>query len=488
MRQERLFNIKIIIHVLGSLLLFEAGFMLIAVAVSFSYGEPDFVPLLLSFVITLSTAVVSYFAFRKENLQEIEKREAYSIVTFIWIVFSLFGSLPFFISGYIPEYTDAFFETISGFTTTGATILDDVEALPHGLLFWRSMIQWIGGMGIIVFFLAVLPIFGIGGIHLYGAEMPGPIKNKLRPRIAQTAKILWGIYTALTLMETVLLYIGGMSLFDAVCQSFCTMSTGGYSTKNASIAHWNSPFIEYVITFFMMIAGMNYAVIYLTIIGKFKKLYRNEELRFYLLFGFGFSFIIMTGLLFTEGLNLEPAFRTSVFQVFSMMTGTGYITVDYMFWIPFLWSLLLFIMIIGGCAGSAAGGVKAVRVAVLFKNSYYEFRRLLHPNAVIPVKFNRKVLPAQIVTNVLAFVVLYALIVIVSILILTLFGIDFVDSTGATVSCMSNVGPAIGTIGSSGNFSQYPDIVKWYMGFLMLVGRLEIFTILSLLFPSFWKK
>jgi len=488
MKQEKIINIRLVLHTIGSLLFFEAAFMLIAAAVSYIYGEPDFHSLLLSFGITLGVALLFYFSKKEEHQQYLKKREGYLIVALIWIVFSVFGSLPFFMSGYIPRYTDAFFETMSGFTTTGATILNDVEILPHGLLFWRSIIQWLGGMGIIVLFLAILPVFGIGGMQLYVAEFPGPIKDKLRPRVAQTAKFLWGIYTILTLIEAILLTIGGMSFFDAVCHSFTTVATGGYSTKNASIAYWNSPFIEYTVIFFMMIAGINYAIIYAALKGNFKKLYQNEELKFYLLFGFGFSLITVIGLLFTQNLGAEASIRTGTFQVFSLMTGTGYSTANYMNWIPFLWSFMFFIMIIGGCAGSAAGGLKTVRVALLLKNSYHEFKRLLHPNAVIPVKFNQRVVPAQIITNVLAFVVLYALIAIVSILIFTLLGIGFIESIGTVVSCLSNVGPGLGSVGPMDNYSLFPDAAKWYASFLMLIGRLEIFTVLFVLMPSFWKR
>jgi trk system potassium uptake protein TrkH len=488
MKKDRLLNIKLVFHVLGTLLFFEAGFLLISAAVSFLYRENDLFPLLISFGITFGTALMCFLLFKKEKSEPLNKREGYLVVTSVWIIFSLFGSLPFFISGYIPSYTDAFFETISGFTTTGASILTDVESLPHGLLFWRSIIQWLGGMGIIVLSLAIMPILGIGGMQLYVAEVPGPTKDKLRPRVAQTAKLLWSIYALLTIMEILLLLVGGMNLYDSVCHAFATMSTGGFSTKNASIAYWDSPFIEYIITLFMLIAGINYTVIYFAIKGNFKKLANSEELKFYLLFAFGFSFITMVGLLLTQNIQTEEALRASSFQVVSVMTGTGFATADYMQWAPFLWTLMFIIMLIGGCAGSASGGLKTVRVALLLKNSYYEFKRLLHPNAVIPVKFNHKVVPAPIVTNVLAFIVLFAIIAVISLLIFVLLGIGFVEAAGSVVTCMSNVGPGLGNVGPSGNFAHFPDTAKWYMSFLMLTGRLEIFTVLFLFAPSFWKK
>jgi trk system potassium uptake protein TrkH len=488
MKKDKLLNIKLVSYVLGTLLFFEAGFLLISALVALLYGENDLLPLFISFGITLMVALCCFLLFRKEKSEPLNKREGYLVVTFVWIIFSLFGSLPFFFSGYIPSYTDAFFETISGFTTTGASILTDVERLPHGLLFWRSIIQWLGGMGIIVLSLAIMPIFGIGGMQLYVAEVPGPTKDKLRPRVAQTAKLLWSIYALLTVIEILLLCVGGMNLYDSICHAFTTMSTGGFSTKNTSISYWNSPFIEYIIILFMLIAGINYTVIYFAIKGNFKKLIHNEELKFYLLFALGFSVITMTALLITQNFEAEEAFRVSSFQVISVMTGTGFATADYMQWIPFLWTLMFVIMLIGGCAGSASGGLKTVRVALLLKNSYSEFKRLLHPNAVIPVKFNQKVVPSTIVTNVLAFIVLYAIIAVISLLVFVVLGIEFLESAGTVVSCLSNVGPGLGAIGPSGNYAHFPDMAKWYMSFLMLTGRLEVFTVLFLLAPSFWKK
>ncbi len=481
-------NIKLVLHTIGSLLFFEAVFMLVATFVAYIYGEPDVLPLLYSSVITFTVALFSYFFIKKDPDKQFEKRDGYLFVSLIWVVFSLFGTLPFFISGYIPTYTDAFFETMSGFSATGATILTDVEMLPHGLLLWRSLISWLGGMGIIVLTLAILPIFGIGGMQLYAAEIPGPTKAKLHPRVAQTAKLLWVIYMLLTFVEVILLKIGGMDLFDAVCHAFSTMAACGYSTKNASIAYWNSPFIEYVVIFFMLVTGINYGVIYSTLKGNFKKFYQNEELRFYLLFLFGFSLITTVGLLFSENMGVESSARTATFQVVSLMTGTAFNTANYMNWAPFLWSLMCFIMLIGGCAGSTTAGLKVVRVALLLKNSYHEFKRLLHPNAVIPVKFNQKVVPSQIVTNILAFVVLYALIIIVSVLIFTSMGLGFVESIGSSISFLSNVGPGLGVFGPGDNYAQFPDAAKWYASFLMLTGRLEIFTVLFVLMPSFWKR
>ncbi len=489
MKQNGIINIKLLLHTIGSLLFFEAVFMAIATIVAYSYGGSDVKPLLFSSVITFTVALCSYFFIKKDPNAQFEKREGYLFVTFIWILFSLFGTLPFIIGGYTVSFIDAFFESMSGFTATGSTIFTDVEALPHGILLWRSIMCWLGGMGIIILSLAILPIFGIGGMQLYAAEIPGPTKTKLHPRIAQTAKLLWGIYALLTIAQTILLkYCGDMDLFNAVCHSFSTISACGSSTKNAGITYWNSPFIQYVVMFFMFVTGINYGVIYTTMKGDLKKLYQNEELRFYFFFVVGFSLIVTIGLLFTENMGVEESARTASFQVVSLLSGTAFTTVNYLNWTPFLWSLLLFIMLIGGCAGSATSGLKVVRVSLLLKNSYYEFKRLLHPNAVMPVKFNKKVVSPQIITNILAFVVLYALIIIVSILIFTAIGLNFDESITSSITFMSNVGPGLGQFGPAGNYSQFPEAAKCYASFLMLVGRLEIFTVLFVMMPSFWKR
>jgi len=488
MKQPSIINIKLLLHTVGSLLFFEATFMLIATVVAYLYKESDFLPLLYSSGITLVAALCSFFFIKKDPDTQFEKRDGYLFVSLTWVVFSLFGTLPFIIGGYAPCFVDAFFESMSGFTATGASIFTDVEILPHGILLWRSLMCWLGGMGIIILSLAILPFFGIGGMQLYAAEIPGPQKAKLHPRIAQTAKLLWGIYTLLTVVQIVLLKIGGMEVFDAVCHSFSAISACGSSTKNAGIAYWNSPVIEYVIMSFMLITGINYGVIYSTMKGKFKTLYQNEEVRFYLLFALGFSFIVTIGLLVSQNMGVEESIRTATFQVVSLLSGTAFFTTNYLGWAPFLWTLLLFIMLIGGCAGSTTSGLKVVRVSLLLKNSINEFKRLLHPNAVIPVKYNQKVVAPQIITNILAFVALYVLIIIGSILIFASLGLNLDESVGSSITFLNNVGPGLGKFGPIDNYSQFPTIAKCYASFLMLVGRLEIFTVLFVLMPSFWKR
>lgn len=480
-------NYKLIFRVLGFLLAVEAFFMLITAAVAYAYAEPDLMSHLYAAAITGGSGLAFGLIGRKAE-RKIGKREGYIIVSLVWIVFSFFGLLPFYIGGYIPSITDSFFETMSGFTTTGSSILNDIEALPHGVLFWRSIIQWLGGMGIIVLSLAVLPFLGVGGMQLFAAEVPGPTMDKLHPKITSTAKRLWAIYLILTIAETVLLVVGDMSLFDSVCHSFTTMATGGYSTKQASVAYWNSPYIQYVITLFMFIAGTNFALTYFAIKLKPKKMFQNEEFRFYLGFVVLFTLVIAFGLWYKHDLGIEQAFRDSLFQVVSIITTTGFATADYLLWFPLLTILIFILMFFGGSAGSTGGGIKIVRIVMLIKNSSYELKRLIHPNAIIPARYNSRVVAPEIVTNVLAFFVFYIISIIVSIVVMSGMGLDFETSVGSVVTCIGNIGPGIGEVGPADNFSEIPAFGKWYLSFLMLLGRLELFTIIVLFSSAFWKK
>lgn len=480
-------NFKFVIRILGFLLVVEAVAILIAALVAVIYNGPDISALFLSSLICTLTGL-TLLALTQKVKRELGKREGFVLVTVVWILFSLFGSLPFILSDSIPDLTNAFFETMSGFTTTGASILNDIESLPHGILFWRSMTQWLGGMGIIVLSLAILPIFGIGGMQLFAAEVPGPVADKLSPRISSTAKSLWIIYIGFTLLETVLLWIGGMTLFDAINHSFTTMATGGYSTKQASVAFWPSPFIQYVITFFMIIAGANFTLSYLFFTGRFKKAFDNEELKYYLLFIGGFTAIIFAGLLITTELGIEQAFRDSIFQVATIITTTGYATVDYLQWTPFLTIVLFAVFFFGGCAGSTGGGLKIMRIVLLLKNSYYELRRIVHPNAIIPVRFNKKPVSEQIITNVLAFFMFYFVIFFSSSVLLMLVVPDLPSAMGAVATSLGNIGPGLGIFGPAENFSALHPAGKWFLSFLMLIGRLELFTVLVLFSPAFWKK
>ncbi|MBN2165361.1 MAG: TrkH family potassium uptake protein [Marinilabiliaceae bacterium] len=480
-------NIKIIFRFFGLVLVIEGLFMLLTSLVSLIYNENDLVAFLISALICIITGG-SIALFTGNAKRQLGKREGYIMVTMIWVVFSFFGLLPFLISGAIPSFTDAFFETMSGFTTTGSSILNNIEELPHGILFWRSIIQWLGGMGIIVLSLAILPILGVGGMQLFEAEVPGITADKLHPRITDTAKRLWLIYVSFTAIEAVLLIFGGMSFFDAVCHSFTTMATGGYSTKQASVAHWDSPYIHYVITLFMFIAGMNFTLSYAIFKGKFERLKDNDELRFYSLVVLIFTVIISVALYFTEiGYSVERSFRDALFQVVSIVTTTGYATADYMAWVPSLSVLIFLLMFFGGSAGSTGGGIKMVRIQLLMKNSRNELKRLIHPNAVIPVRFNGRAVPQSILYNVLAFVVIYLMIVGVSMIVMSMMGFDLQTSLGAVATSIGNIGPGLNELGPAYSFSEIPALGKWFLSLLMLIGRLELFTVIVLFSSHFWK-
>lgn len=480
-------NYKVIIRTIGLLLIGEGLFMLLSLIVAGIYKDGDSWAFALSAMITTIVGLVAAFATRNAK-KNIGKKEGYIIVSVVWIFFSLFGSLPYMISGSIPAFHDAFFETISGFTTTGSSILDNIEAMPHGILFWRSLTQWIGGMGMVVLSVAILPIFGIGGMSLYAAEAPGVTYDKINPKINDTARILWNTYLVLTALETVLLLFGGMNFFDAVCHSFTTMASGGYSTKQASIAYWNSPYIQYVITFFMFLAGVNFSLLFFALKGSFQKVIKNEEFRLYSLIVIGFSITLTIGLLTTTHAPLEQAFRDSIFQVVSIITTTGFATSDYTVWHPFLTALILMLFFFGGSTGSTSGGIKIMRISLLIKNSYYELQRLIHPNAVIPLRFNKKSIGSTTINNVLAFFFIYIAIFAASTLLFTLLVPDLETSIGAVASCLGNIGPGLGSVGPSVSFSHVPAIGKWFLSFLMLIGRLELFTVIVIFVPSFWKK
>jgi trk system potassium uptake protein TrkH len=480
-------DFKSILRVISFLMILDGFGMLFGIPFSLYYGDAD-VEDLLKTGLSVAAAGGIVFAFLRNYKKDIRKRDSYLIVGSGWIVMSAFGALPFVVHGSIPSYTDAFFETMSGFTTTGASILNDIEALPHGLLFWRAFTQWLGGMGIIVLSLAILPILGIGGMQLFVAEVPGPTKDKIHPRIRETAKRLWGIYLLLTLAETALLMIGGMNLFDALTHSFTTMATGGFSTKQASIAYYDSAFIHYVIIFFMFVAGMNFSLHYFWLHGNWKKLRDNDEFKFYLFFILAVSIVISIDLFVHNYGGAEKSFRDSLFQVVSIVTTTGYVTSDYETWGAFYQIVFFILLFAGGCAGSTGGAIKMVRHQLLVKNALNELKRLLHPRAVIPVRFNRKVVGNDIMSNIIAFAFWYIAIFLVGMMTLSLLGMDFISSIGAAATALGNVGPGIGTVGPSLNFANVHPAGKWVLSFLMLVGRLELFTILIIFSRSFWKK
>ena len=451
------------------------------------YGDGDFRAMAITSFITLTAGFVLWFFCRGAD-RSIGKREGFIIVSLVWVIFSLFGSLPFWLSGSIPSFTDAFFETMSGFTTTGATVLDDIESMPRGLLFWRSLTQWMGGMGIIVLSLAILPILGIGGMQLFVAEVPGPTKEKLHPRVKETARRLWGIYILFTGLEIILLLVGRMSLYDALNHSLTTMATGGYSTRQASIAYFDSPYIQYVITVFMFIAGTNFILSYYAIRMRFGKIWKNEEFRFYLGIVLFFIVIFSFGLFVAGDHTPGESIRLASFQVVSIITTTGFVTDDYTKWIPFLSIMIFVLMFFGGSAGSTGGGVKIIRVLLIVKNSYLEVKRLIYPSAVIQVKLNDKPVSQHIVSNVLAFVFIYIIIMAASVAVISSLGYDMDTSFGASAACLANIGPGIGQVGPVENYAHFPGSGKWFLSFIMLLGRLELFTVLILFAPSFWRK
>lgn len=460
---------------------------LICSGVSYYYNDEALLDFWKSAGITAGAGLLMVAAGRNGNRQ-LTRRDSYVLVSLAWVIFSFFGMLPFYISGYIPDVTNAFFETMSGFTSTGATILDNIESLPHGLLFWRSMTQWIGGLGIIMFTIAILPIFGINGIQVFVAETSGPTHDKVHPRIGVTAKWIWSIYTGITTVLVALLMLGGMDWFDSVCHAFATTGTGGFSTKQASVEYYNSPYIEYVISIFMFISGINFTLLLLVANRKFKKAVGNAELKWYFWSVVCFTGIIAAILFRTSPMDMEEAFRKSLFQVISLHTSTGFATDDYMLWTPVLWGLLTIVMIIGACAGSTTGGLKCIRMVILAKVSRNEFKHILHPNAVLPVRANKQVVSPSVISTVLAFCFLYFVLIIVGILLMMGMGIGLVESIGCVISSIGNMGPGLGETGPAYSWNALPDAAKWLLSFLMLLGRLELFTVLLLFTPEFWKR
>jgi trk system potassium uptake protein TrkH len=487
----RTFNTRMVFRTMGALLLIESVFMALALGVSLWYGEADSGVFLLSTIITLLAGIMGLLIGRGAE-SRMGEREGYVIVAMVWVVFSAFGLLPYYLSGQAPTLTDAWFESMSGFTTTGATIIPDLEVITHGLLFWRSLTQWIGGMGIIVLSIAILPIFGLNGMQLYAAEVSGLTYEKVSPRIADTAKMMWSIYVLLTATEVAALWLCGMDIFDAVCHSFSTIATGGFSTHNNSLEFYDSAAIHYTVTFFMFISGINFVLLIYLLRGKARNFFQDEELRWYSVAVLVFAVMLTLGLYIARpgwtGLHMERAFRDSIFTVISAMTSTGYTISDYMYWPVVAWVVIFFLMLTGACAGSTAGGIKWVRLSIILKNGVAEFQRRIHPNAIIPVKLNEKNVPQQTINNIMAFLIFYIFIIVVTVVIFCASGVNFDESIGAAVSAIGNVGISIGQFGPSGTYAEFPTVAKWVMSFVMLIGRLEIFTVLLLFTKALWRK
>lgn len=480
----------IISNTLGVLLLVIGGMMLTALPFSIYFEDGASLAILEAGILTmLFGGGALYYKFK--NREKIGKREGYLVVAIGWLSMGIMGMLPYLFSGVLPTITDAFFESISGFTTTGASVLKDIEAVPQGILFWRSLTQWIGGMGIIVLTVAIFPLLGIGGVELFVAEAPGPTSDKIHPRIKETAKRLWLIYVGLTTLLTFILYWNGLTFFDAINHGLTTMATGGFSTKNASMAHF-SPAIQYWVLFFMFLAGINYTVIYYGLKGKFKKVWSSDEFKTYTLL-IGFSICVITLIIYTStAIPLEQAFREGSFQIISLITTTGFVSADYTAWTPALTFIFFILLFVGACAGSTSGGIKIIRHLVLFKNALLEFKRLLHPKGLIRIKVDKKLVPPRILTHILVFLLLYLLLFVIGSFIMSFILSDFehpfLTAIGSVATALGNVGPGIGEVGPTDNFAAIPVSGKWFLAFFMLLGRLELFTILILFMPYFWRR
>ncbi|MCQ2057447.1 MAG: TrkH family potassium uptake protein [Bacteroidaceae bacterium] len=481
---------RIISRIVGILLLIEAAIMFLCGIIPLLMTQDDLFGFIAASLVAAVSGMACLLAGKKARYYQelMTRRDGYIIVASCWVIFSLFGCLPYFFSGYIPSFTDAFFETMSGFTTTGSTIIPDVEIIPNGLLFWRSLTQWIGGLGIVFFTVAVLPVFGMGDVQLFAAEATGPTRNKLHPRITVSGRWILSVYLFITIGCAVCLKLCGMSLFDSINHALCTAATGGFSTRNASIAYYASPAIEYVITLFMFISGTNYGLLFFaTVKGRVGKMADDTEFHWYLCITLVFTAIVAISLLASGQYELTDSVRNALFHVTAIITTTGFTTTDYTAWPPFIWMILGLCMYFGGCAGSTSGGVKSIRVAILFKSMRNEIERILHPNAVLPVRINGKVIPPQARQSVLTFSIFFLALVFFGWFFYIAIGLDITDAYGTSISCLSNVGLTIGDHGCNIPWDNMPAIGKWFSTLLMLVGRLEVFAVLLLFSPSFWK-
>lgn len=464
----------------------EGLFLLVPLLVSIIYNDGESLAFIYSFIITFTTGFVLWISFRNSN-QQISKREGFLLVSMVWFFYSLFGSLPYLFSHHPFSFTDAFFETISGFTTTGASILVDIESLSKSILFWRSFTHFIGGMGILVLTLTIMPMLGAGAIHLYSVEASGPTLTKIAPRVKETARSLWAIYIGLIILETIFLMAGGMNLFDSLCHSFGTIATGGFSTQNDSIAGY-SPYIQYVIATFMLMSGINFTLYYFIITGKIQKIFRNQELHLFIGVIIVAVFIIALFLQFNDNYNSEFAFRSAYFQVTSIVTCTGFATDDYMLWGNQLWVLIFLLMFAGGSAGSTSGGIKMVRHLLMLKNIRMMLHKIVHPVGwIFPVRLNKQVVSSDILVKVFAFFMLYIGTWAIGTVLLSLSGIDFISASGASAGTLGGIGPGLGIVGPVGNYSAFPVFGKYVLSFLMVVGRLELYAVFVLFTTGFWK-
>jgi|TARA_Y100000768_G_scaffold223714_1_gene168825 trk system potassium uptake protein TrkH len=492
-------NHKLIINLFGVLLLFNSAFIFVSTLVSLYFNDGVTLGFFYAGLIVSFVGFILFFSTRKYN-QQIQKKEVYIIVSFGWLLMICSGMLPYIFTDSIPQISFAFFETSSGYTATGSTVINNVEDLPASILFWRSTTHWIGGMGIIVLAVAILPLLGIGGMQLFSAEAPGPNGSKLHPRITDTAKRLWYIYVGLTFAETSLLTFAGMDFFDAINNSMSTIATGGFSTKNVSIAYWNnSPLIQYIIIFFMFISGANFVLSYFALKGKINRFLNDEEFKVYFIFVLISVLVVATVLFFNVDLTnskfdhpqiygrLESSIRHALFQVIAIITTTGLVTGDFSGWTPFLTVFFFCLMFVGGSSGSTSGGIKIVRHLLMIKSGFLELKRSLHPSVIIKPRYNGSILEQNIIHNIYSFFILYILLFIFGALFFTVIGLDFKSAFGVSVASLGNVGPAIGDYGPSFTYSSLPKLGKYMASFLMIFGRLELFTFLVIFTPYFWK-
>lgn len=478
-------NYRMILRVLGVLLIILGLLMWTGLPFSIYYQTNDLQALLWSGLISVSAGLLLRLP-KLSGDRSVKKREGYLIVALGWLAMVIFSTLPYLLSQVIPAIPDAIFESVSGLTTTGASVISDIEAQPQGILYWRSLTQWIGGMGIIVLTVAIFPLLGIGGVELFVAEAPGPTSDKLHPRISETAKRLWLIYVGLTIILGVILYFEGLSPYESINHALTTMATGGFSTRNASMAAFPA-LVQYTVCFFMFLAGTNYTIIYFGLKGKLRKIWASEEFKTYCILVILFTIVVTLAVYHCSSMSLEQAFRDSLFQIVSLITTTGFVSADYTAWSGGLTFFFFILLFVGACAGSTSGGIKIIRHLVFFKNSLLEFKRILHPRAIVPLRLNGEVVKGRIITHIITFLLLYLSLFVLGSLVLAAMGLDFTTAVGAVATSLGNVGPAIGAVGPLDNFAGLSSESKLFLSFLMLLGRLELFTILVLFTPYFWK-
>ena len=479
-------NYKAVLSILGNVVKYMVALLFVPLLIALYYGEGDAKSFLLTILIGAPIGFI--LSNIKAEKKAIYAKEGFLIVGFAWIIISAIGALPFVISGAIPSFIDAFFETVSGFTTTGATILTAIEGLPKGILFWRSFTHWIGGMGFLIFMLALIPSLGSNSIHLLKAESPGPSPGKIVPKIKETAKILYLIYFALTLIEGILLMCAGMNLYDAVIHAMGTAGTGGFSNMNASIAAFNSPAIEWIITIFMLIFGINFALYFQILKGNFKGFFKNEELRYYLLIIVSAFILITVNIISLNGGDIILSVRQSAFQVSSIVTSTGFATVDFNFWPTLSKLIIVMLMFVGAMAGSTGGGIKTVRIVIMLKAIKREINKIIHPKRVNSVKIDGKTVDEDIIHGVFLFIGAYIIISLIAIFIISFDNFDVVTTVTSVITTMSNIGPGLEVVGPAGNFEAFSPLSKLVLSFCMLAGRLEIYPMLIMFSPSIWRK